>query len=138
MEVTMVNVDEILKILTKELEKRLVKIPAVPPTFHPLTASNKKLRKYGYPSRPPASNKVALKIWKAIVSAPLPPAGWNNQIVPMIASIADSKPYYNESLARGRQETSQNWSGVVTHCDPGDTFQTVFGMWTVPKGKSVV
>lgn len=129
----MAQLDEILKELSKELKKRLLPVPNVPKDFKPLKASQEELRKYAYPSRPPASNKVALDIWKKIVSGPIPPDYWQAPVLPLMSGPVSYSLNYNATGFHGRNETSQNWSGVVTHSSDEPPFQTVYGMWEVPE-----
>ena len=126
-------IDDLLKKLGKELKGRLQPVPDVPPDFKPLKAPQEALRAYAYPSRPPPGNKVALGIWKKMVSGPVPPPNWQAPVLPLMAGPVGYSLNYNAAGFRGRHETSQNWSGVVTHSSDEPPFQTVYGMWEVPE-----
>lgn len=129
----MAEIDDLLNQLGNELKKRLEPVPNVPKDFKPLKASQEELHKYAYPSRPPPSNKVALEIWQKMVSAPIPPNNWQVPVLPLRAGPFAYSLNYNAAGFRGRNETSQNWSGVVTHSSGEPPFRTVFGMWEVPE-----
>jgi hypothetical protein len=128
----MASFDELLADLGNQLKSRLQPVPNVPKDFNPLKASQEELRRYAYPSRPPSSNTVAREIWTRMVSAPIPPDNWQAPVLPLVAGPIPYSLNFNAAGFRGRNETSQNWSGVVTHSSDEPPFQTVFGMWQVP------
>src|SRR2546423_644821 len=111
----MAALDDLLQQLTMQLKKRLQPVPKVPKDFNPLLASQAQLRKYAYPSRPPVENEVALDIWTKMVSGPVPPHDWQPAMLPLTTGAINYSLNFNNAGFRGREETSKNWSGVVTH-----------------------
>jgi hypothetical protein len=107
----------------------LVPVVTPPRDFDPLKASLEDLVKYSYPRRPPHEDAEAFAIWLAIVSGPLP-THLDNLIVPI--EPPDYQLSFNIPTSGGRSETSQNWSGLVTHSAGGSPFVSAFGLWQVP------
>jgi hypothetical protein len=107
----------------------LVPVPAPPRNFDPLTASAEDLVRYAYPRRPPPESREAFEIWRAIVSGPLPPRA---DMYLLTGNTPDYQLSFNIPFSSGREETSQNWSGLVTHSTDANPFMSVFGLWQVP------
>ena len=107
----------------------LVAVKVPPRGFDPLTASDEELVRYSYPRRPPKASKAAFDIWRAIVSGPLPTV---ESMYIVVGSPPDYQLSFNIPFSSGREETSQNWSGLVTHSTDIDPFMSVFGLWQVP------
>lgn len=104
-----------------------VKIP--PRGFDPLKATDEDLVEYAYPRRPPPENEEAYEIWRAIVSGPLPT---HQDFYVKLGTTPDYQLSFNIPFSSGREETSQNWSGLVTHSTDDNPFMSVFGLWQVP------
>lgn len=107
----------------------LVPVKVPPRGFDPLTASNKDLVEYAYPRRPPEANREAFEIWRAIVSGPLPT---HESMYLIVGEMPSYQLSFSIPFSSGREETSQNWSGLVTHSSDDNPFVSVFGMWQVP------
>jgi hypothetical protein len=107
----------------------LVAVKVPPRGFDPLTASDEDLVTYAYPRRPPDSNAEAFEIWRAIVSGPLPT---HESLYLLVGTTPDYQLSFNIPFSSGREETSQNWSGLVTHSTDDNPFMSVFGLWQVP------
>lgn len=50
----------------------------------------------------------------------------------VVGTAPDYQLSFNIPFSSGREETSQNWSGLVTHSTDRDPFVSVFGLWQVP------
>jgi Peptidase A4 family len=50
----------------------------------------------------------------------------------VVGTTPDYQLSFNIPFSSGREETSQNWSGLVTHSTDTDPFTSVFGLWQVP------
>jgi hypothetical protein len=104
-----------------------VKIP--PRSFDPLTAADEELVEYAYPRRPPRENYAAYEIWRDVVSGPLPA---REDFYVKLGTTPDYQLSFNIPFSSGREETSENWSGLVTHSTDANAFRSVFGLWQVP------
>jgi len=95
-----------------------------PAKFNPLTASNRQLLKYGFPTRPdPKKEPELYKLWKSAVSN-------NLTLVPPTFILKETHKLIGENIEAG---TSANWSGsVVSVPNVGNSFQWIMGRWTIP------
>jgi hypothetical protein len=97
-----------------------------PDGFDPVTADDRALLAYGYPSRP--KDPELLERWERMLS----------RRVRLIQPTFRAMPYKRRRLpkvapgAAHGTETSDIWSGAVVHAPAGDSFKWVEGEWTVP------
>jgi hypothetical protein len=92
--------------------------PVPPDDFRPLEADEQTLARYGFPHRP--KNQRLLRLWKRVLGRP----------------IKILEPRYE--IAEGRQHKiadplTENWSGAQITSAPGQVFENVVGIWTVPR-----
>ncbi|HEY2871448.1 MAG TPA: G1 family glutamic endopeptidase [Reyranella sp.] len=107
----------------------LVPVKAPPRSFDPLKASNEDLVEYAYPRRPPPESVEAYEIWRAVVAGPLPT---REDFYVKFGTPPSYQLSFSIPFSSGREETSRNWSGLVTHATDDNPFTSVFGMWQVP------
>ncbi|HYD07858.1 MAG TPA: G1 family glutamic endopeptidase, partial [Reyranella sp.] len=112
-------------------DPRVLIAPLPPLGFDPYKASATDLATYAYPRKPPEINSTAYAIWSQLVDGPLPlrllrvlpPSGPDRKGYRLTFSVQNNP---------GRDETSRNWSGVVTTSPAQHPFTSVFGLWQVP------
>ncbi len=94
--------------------------PPPPEGFDPLEADHESLMRYGFPHRP--RDPDLLRLWKRAL-------GHITEIVPPRYEAAGSNRHH-----RGlRNDTSTpNWSGAQILSSPGQIFENVIAVWTVP------
>jgi hypothetical protein len=96
-----------------------------PAGFDPLTADDRELLIYGYPSRP--TDEALLKRWEHLLS----------RSPRMIQPTFRAMPHKRRQLPKSGGsdhgvENTNIWSGAVVHAPANDTFKWVEGTWTVP------
>jgi hypothetical protein len=97
-----------------------------PDGFDPVSADDRSLVAYGYPSRPEDSKM--LERWERVLSRPI------RLIRPTFRSMDYKRRRLPKAAGTARHATefTDIWSGAVVHAPAGDTFKWIEGVWTVP------
>jgi hypothetical protein len=94
--------------------------PLPPEGFDPLEADQKSLARYGFPHRP--RDHELLRVWKRALSRSI-------KIVAPGSEMPGSGRHHRGKVIRN---SSNHWSGAEIISAPGQIFENVIGMWTVP------
>jgi hypothetical protein len=90
--------------------------PVPPEDFDPLEADEETLSRYGFPHRP--RNQQLLRLWKRALGHPI--------------KILEPRYGIVEGRHRSFAGVTKSWSGGQITSAPGQVFENVIGIWTVP------
>ncbi len=106
-----------------------VLLSSPPPGFHPVTATQAQLAKYGFPPRPSAANVRALDEWTQAMKS------WKHTVHPQfLTSNIHIDPIFGQDVATTGQG-AKNWAG---NQDTSHTYTSITGQWTVPSVTALV
>ena len=110
--------------------------PTLPPTgFDPLGNADDaaRLADYLLPPRPDRSSQARLyALWERMFSAKMTFVAANLQAPKLAEPLKRTGIESRSPRRRGRNQTSQNWSGAYLKPTDGNRFAHVAGSWTVP------
>jgi hypothetical protein len=115
------------EITDADLKRNLKRSEQRPHNFNPLTATSEELLRYGLPRRPAeGTEKSKFDVWEKIVTG----KPW--ALVGSGLQLADYRLVFAPQNFPGTQETSQNWSGVVTRTKHERAFNAAYATFQVP------
>jgi len=96
-------------------------IPKRPEKFDPLKASPQQLLHYGLPPNPSVANRAAYGLWLDLVQ----PVSIQLISTPLGFGPADYSLFSQAPFGAGREEESDNWSGIAVAADQPESFDVI-------------